>query len=72
MTENEHIKARLDFLKLFINATLATMFLIAVYNLQTGGVHAVTMILAEIILLSLLLFESITYMRIAKKLLKLK
>ncbi len=68
MTENEFIKAKLDLLKLFISATLAAMFLIVVYNLQTGGVHAFTTILAEIILLPLLLFEIWEYLKIAKKL----
>lgn len=68
MTENECIKAKLDLIKLFISATLAAMFLIAVYNLQTGGVHVFTTILAEIILLPLLLFEIREYLKIAKKL----
>ena len=68
MTENEYIKAKLDLLKLFISATLAAMFLIGVYNLQTGGVHMVIMISAEIILLPLLLFEILTYLQIAKEL----
>lgn len=68
MTKNEYIKAELDLIKLFISAILATAFLIAVYNLQTGGVHVFTTILAEIILLPLLIFEILEYLQIAKKL----
>lgn len=72
MTENEFIKAKLDLFKLFISATLAAIFLILIYNLQTGGVHAVTLGLAEIILLTLLLFETRVYLQNAKKLINEK
>lgn len=70
MTENEYIKAQLDLLKLFISATLAALFLICLYNLQTGGVHVFINSLAVIILSPVLLLEIWKYFKIAKKLLE--
>lgn len=70
MTENEYIKAQLDLLKLFISATLAALFLICFYNLQTEGVHVFTNSLAVIILSLVLLLEIWKYFKIAKKLLE--
>ena len=72
MTENDYIKAKLDLIKIFISATVAAMFLIAVYNLQTGGVHAVIMILSVIILIPVLVITSWKYLHIAKHLLNEK
>ena len=68
MTENEYIKAELDLIKLFISAILAAAFLIAVYNLQTGGVHVFNTICAVIVLVSALSLTIRKYLQIAKKL----
>lgn len=70
MTKNEYIKAELDLIKLFISAILATAFLIAVYNLQTGGVHIVNTTCAVIGLMFALVLASRRYLQIAKKLLE--
>ena len=70
MTENEYIKAKLDLIKLIISAILAAAFLIAVYDLQTGGVHVVNTTRAVIVLASVLLLAILIYLQIAKKLLE--
>ena len=70
MTKNEYIKAELDLMKLFISAILAAAFLIAVYNLQTGGVHVANTTRAVILLASVLLLAIWIYLQIAKKLLE--
>ena len=66
MTENEFIKAKLDLIKLYISAVLAAVFLIAVYNLQTGGVHIVNTMIGVIVLLVGLLILTYGYCLIAK------
>lgn len=68
MTESEYIKAQLDYIKLFISATLVTIFLIGVYNLQTGGVDVINMALGVIIFLFVLAIETWMYVQTAKKL----
>lgn len=70
MTKNEYIKAELDLMKLFISAILAAAFLIAVYNLQTGGVHVFNTTCAVIVLAFALSLASCRYLQIAKKLLE--
>lgn len=64
----EYIKAILDFLKLFVSATLAAMFLIVVYNLQTSGTNVINVNLSLGILGFLLIAEFVAYVWIMLKL----
>ena len=67
MIENEYIRAKLDGIKLIISATLATIFAIFLYSLQSGGDNIQIVYIFEIILILVLILSSWTYLHVAKE-----